>query len=72
MAKPTGAACNLACDYCFFRSKTELYPGSSFRMSDAVLEAYIRQYLALSGPEVVFLWQGVNRHWRDWISFSGQ
>ncbi|MBB4196744.1 anaerobic sulfatase maturase [Rhodoblastus sphagnicola] len=58
MAKPTGAACNLACDYCFFRAKTDLYPGSSFRMSEEVLEAYIRQYLAQSGPEAVFLWQG--------------
>ncbi|MBB5046901.1 uncharacterized protein HNR60_001650 [Rhodopseudomonas rhenobacensis] len=58
MAKPTGASCNLACEYCFFRSKTELYPGSSFRMSDDVLEAYTRQYLAQAGPKAVFLWQG--------------
>jgi sulfatase maturation enzyme AslB (radical SAM superfamily) len=32
MAKPTGAVCNLACSYCFFLDKEELYPGSGFRM----------------------------------------
>jgi len=30
MAKPTGATCNLDCDYCFFLSKEMLYPGSRF------------------------------------------
>ena len=45
MAKPTGAACNLHCDYCFFLKKEKLYPGSSLRMSDEVHEAYIRQLL---------------------------
>ena len=28
MAKPTGAVCNLDCEYCFFLSKEMLYPGS--------------------------------------------
>ena len=32
MAKPTGARCNLACDYCFFLEKGRLYPESRFRM----------------------------------------
>lgn len=45
MAKPKGAACNLGCKYCFFLSKKNLYPKSSFRMSDELLEAYIRQYV---------------------------
>ena len=43
MAKPTGARCNLRCDYCFFLEKEELYPGSDFRMRDEVMEAYIAQ-----------------------------
>jgi len=43
MAKPTGSACNLNCDYCFFLKKEKLYPGSNFRMSDEVHEAYIKQ-----------------------------
>jgi len=59
LAKPTGAACNLSCAYCFFLSKEELYPGSAFRMSDAVLEAYVRGLLsAHPGGEVVVAWQG--------------
>ena len=59
MAKPTGAVCNLACDYCFFLAKERLYPGSRFRMSDEVLEAYIRQVLeAHQVPQVTVAWQG--------------
>ena len=59
MAKPTGSACNLKCDYCFFLKKEGLYPGSSFRMSDEVHEAYIRQLLeAHQVPQVTVAWQG--------------
>jgi len=59
LAKPTGAICNLDCKYCFFLSKEHLYPGSRFRMSDAVLETYLRQYIqAQRGPEVDIAWQG--------------
>ena len=59
LAKPTGAICNLDCTYCFFLSKEELYPGSDFRMSDSVLDAYIRGLLeAQPGPEVLIAWQG--------------
>jgi uncharacterized protein len=59
MAKPTGAVCNLACDYCYFLRKEDLYPGSSFRMSDAVLERFVEQTLtAQPGTEVTFAWQG--------------
>ena len=42
MAKPTGAICNLACTYCFFLDKEAMHPGSSFRMDDETLEAYVR------------------------------
>jgi len=59
LAKPTGAACNLGCKYCFFLSKKNLYPGSSFRMSDELLETYIRQYLeAQKVPQATIAWQG--------------
>ncbi len=59
LAKPTGAACNLACAYCFFLDKELLYPGSRFRMSDEVLEAFIRQLIeAHGGNEVTVAWQG--------------
>ena len=37
------ARCNLECDYCFFLKKDRLYPDSNFRMSDEMMETYIRQ-----------------------------
>ena len=57
--KPAGAQCNLVCEYCYFLKKENLYKGSDFRMSDEVLETFIRQYLE-SQPEgeVFFTWQG--------------
>jgi len=59
MAKPTGSACNLHCDYCFFLKKENLYPGSGFRMSEEVHEAYVRQLLeAHQVPQVTVAWQG--------------
>ena len=59
LAKPTGAICNLACDYCFFLSKEQLYPGSPFRMSEDLLEQYVRQLLeAHRTPVVTVAWQG--------------
>ncbi len=59
LAKPTGATCNLDCKYCFFLSKELLYPDSRFRMTDEVLEGYIRELLeAHQEPEVTIAWQG--------------
>ena len=59
MAKPTGARCNLHCDYCFFLEKEDLYPGSDFRMSDEVMESYIAQTIeAQRVPQVTIAWQG--------------
>jgi uncharacterized protein len=59
LAKPTGAACNLACDYCFFLSKEALYPGSRARMSTDLLETYVRQLIeAHHAPDVTLAWQG--------------
>jgi uncharacterized protein len=59
LAKPTGALCNLGCKYCFFLSKKDLYPDSSFRMTDELLENYIRQYIeAQKAPLATIAWQG--------------
>ena len=59
LAKPTGATCNLNCSYCFFLKKERLYPGSHFRMSDEVLEHYIRQLIESHRVnEVTVAWQG--------------
>src|SRR5713101_6101422 len=60
MAKPTGAICNLDCEYCFFLSKEMLYPGSRFRMAADLQETYLRQLLEAHAraPEVIVAWQG--------------
>ncbi len=60
MAKPIGPVCNIDCTYCFYLEKEKLYPQKSdFRMSDAVLESFIRQKIANhSVPKVTFAWQG--------------
>ena len=60
MAKPIGPVCNLRCTYCFYTEKEALFPDNEhYRMSDEVLEAYIRKYIASQkAPEVPFVWQG--------------
>ena len=61
MAKPHGPICNLNCSYCYYLEKENLYPanGRDFRMSDSVLEAYIRQYIrSQTAEELSFAWQG--------------
>ncbi len=59
LAKPTGAACNLDCTYCFFLSKEMLYDHDSQRMSADGLEEYLRNFLDSQpdGP-VEVAWQG--------------
>jgi uncharacterized protein len=60
MAKPIGPICNLTCSYCFYVEKSCYFPsGHDYRMSPAVLEAFIRKYIeSQSTPEVNFAWQG--------------
>ena len=60
MVKASGSQCNLDCSYCFYAHKGHLMQQAAMpRMSGAVLEAHIRQYIAAqTGPEVVFSWQG--------------
>ena len=59
LAKPTGAVCNLDCAYCFFLDKEVFYPGSKFRMSEPVLEQYIRQLIESHQTNSVNIaWQG--------------
>jgi len=59
LAKPRGAICNLHCAYCFYLAKEQLYPGSGFRMSDELLERFVRQTIeAHRAPDVTFTWQG--------------
>ena len=59
LAKPSGSMCNIDCAYCFFLSKQALYPNEKNRMSEATLDAYIRQLLeSHRTPEVTVAWQG--------------
>jgi uncharacterized protein len=56
-AKPAGNACNLACRYCYYSAKAPA--GSGPRMTDEILETYIRQHIqAHPGPVVRFSWHG--------------
>jgi uncharacterized protein len=59
LAKPSGSTCNIDCTYCFFLSKEALYPNDKSRMSEATLEAYLRQLLeSHRSPTVTVAWQG--------------
>lgn len=60
MAKPIGPLCNLDCSYCFYLEKEAFFPERErFRMSDEVLEAYVRRYIeSQATPVVEFTWQG--------------
>ena len=63
MAKPVGSLCNLACKYCYYLEKAQLYDHlpqrERFNMSDRTLEEFIRQYLeAQTQPQVLFTWHG--------------
>lgn len=60
MTKPIGPLCNLDCKYCFYLEKEKLFPDNeNFKMTDEVLETYVRQYIEhQTVPEVTFAWQG--------------
>ncbi|MGL4909314.1 MAG: anaerobic sulfatase-maturation protein [Bacteroidales bacterium] len=64
MAKPIGARCNLACKYCYYLEKTNLYKeeegdASHCVMTDDVLEKFIQQYISCqTQTQVLFTWHG--------------
>ena len=57
LVKPAGPACNMACSYCFYRSKKERFAAPT-RMSPQTLETMTRQLLSQSSEELTFSWQG--------------
>jgi uncharacterized protein len=48
----------MACEYCFYLGKNSLFPGTIHRMSDAILEETLRQFMEQSPAEVSLSWQG--------------
>lgn len=60
MAKPVGAICNLACDYCYYLEKSKLYKENPKHiMSDELLEKFIKEYIeSQTMPQVLFTWHG--------------
>ncbi len=62
LIKPAGADCNLRCDYCFYLSRSRLYPHSGrHRMSLEVLEKLVASYMATDQPQYIFNWHGPAR-----------
>ena len=63
MAKPVGSLCNLACKYCYYLEKSQLYTNlpqnERFNMDDRTLETFISQYIeSQTQPQVLFTWHG--------------
>lgn len=60
MAKPVSAACNLACHYCYYLEKANLYQHEPTNlMSDQMLEEFTRQYIEMQTTDhVLFTWHG--------------
>ena len=71
MAKPSSFHCNIKCEYCFYLEKEKFLPDSRSAskgekagrhhdyMNDAVLEAYIKNYIESNeAAQVNFAWQG--------------
>ncbi len=60
MAKPAGATCNLACEYCYYLEKLGFYPEKNERMmTDDLLEQFIKEYISSqTTPDVLFTWHG--------------
>jgi uncharacterized protein len=58
--KPVGASCNLACNYCYYLDKNQLFAESGIqRMSDDILEIYITQHIQASTEQTIFFsWHG--------------
>ena len=60
MLKPASAHCNLACKYCYYLEKNNLYQTSHRHlMTDEMLEQFTREYIeAQTMPQVLFTWHG--------------
>jgi uncharacterized protein len=59
LIKPAGPDCNMACTYCFYLKKADLFSAAkTHRMSEDILEETVRQVLSQGERSVSFGWQG--------------
>lgn len=58
LIKPAGPDCNIACEYCFYACKSDMFGGGAHRMSREVLECLVKSYLGQRFPINSFAWQG--------------
>lgn len=60
MAKSVGAHCNLACNYCYYLEKGNLYKENPKHvMNDELLEKFVEEYInSQTTPSVLFTWHG--------------
>lgn len=58
LIKPAGPDCNIACQYCFYACKTDLFGRQAHRMSDAIQEQLVKSYLECRFEQSSFAFQG--------------
>ncbi len=58
LIKPSGSDCNIDCRYCFYKGRDAQFGQGRQRMSDAVLEKMVEEYMTLGFPLAGFAWQG--------------
>ena len=59
LIKPSGPDCNIACRYCFYYEKKELFKDTNIhRMSEDTARTVLKQYFELAGPQVSVGFQG--------------
>jgi uncharacterized protein len=58
LIKPASTVCNQDCAYCFYLSRSNLYPRVYRRMTAKILKRLISSYMRTWRPHYVFTWQG--------------
>ncbi len=58
LIKPTGPDCNIACKYCYYCRKKELFGSQRHRMTEEVMLKLVSSYLSVDMPVHSFAWQG--------------
>lgn len=59
MIKPVGSLCNLRCHYCYYLDKADIYGGREPKMTEQMLEHFIKEYIAANDvSDVFFNWHG--------------